>query len=469
MSRVQSEEWRVESGVMKRLLCLLIVMMLMLCCAGAQGDAADTETPGTDPADERDADLLDLWQTDGESRRWITAAVQTMDGMLVTSPAVLPEKTDGLTVSDGQKEWKVEAVIPDSTGAIAMVFFDTSHNLPAWSAWPVMPYGDSVQASTCTVRSGDETGGRTDTKVLSAASLQWRNSRALLLDLEEMVPPGTAVLNAKGELAGIVFAEYAEGQNRVLAMPVEEIVRCMSEAGDLLTHLGSWGDPPEGFCVTAEKNFVTIDWSGMTLPEKAEGENLYLVIADIANDYLNFYPAETQTRTFSAILVPGRVYITGILASAESPSDLPERYEVTVLSPARKLTEYSFQPILTTVAEMPADAKDGDTPVPVTEVTEELLRSGRAYFYSVSAYEVEEQLEGKTLLVTLTDPQGNVYRYESSWVYAPEYMKEDIWFIPLTESGLMWSMDQDGYAPGEYQMAYYVDGELADSFTFEIH
>ena len=48
-------------------------------------------------------------------------------------------------------------------------------------------------------------------------------------------------------------------------------------------------------------------------------------------------------------------------------------------------------------------------------------------------------------------------------------MKEDIWFIPLTESGLMWSMDQDGYAPGEYQMAYYVDGELADSFTFEIH
>ena len=447
---------------MKRLLALMGVLMLMVSCAWAE-DAADASEDG------READLLDIWQTDGENRKWITAAAQTMDGMLVTSSAVLPEKTDSLTVSDGQKEWKVEAVIPDSTEAVAMVFFDTSRDLPALTGWTMMPYGESVQASTCTVRSGDGNGGRSDTKVLSAAAMQWRNSRVLLLDLEGKVPLGTAVLNAKGELVGIVFAEYAEGPNRVLAMPVEEIVRCMSEAGDLLTHLGSWGDPPEGFCVTADQNFVTIDWSGMTLPEKAEGENLYLVVADLANDYLNFYPAETETRTFSAILVPGRIYISGILASAESPSDLPERFEVTVIPPARKLTEYDFQPILTAVAEMPEDAKDGDTPVPANEVTEELLRSGRAYFYSVSAYEVKEQIEGKTLLVTLTDPLGNVYRYESSWVYAPQYMNEDIWFIPLTESGLLWSLDQSGYPKGEYQMAYYVEGELADSFSFEIH
>ena len=81
---------------------------------------------------------------------------------------------------------------------------------------------------------------------------------------------------------------------------------------------------------------------------------------------------------------------------------------------------------------------------------------------------MDGQVEGKTLLVTLTDPHGNVYRYESSWLYAPEYMKEDVWFIPLTESGLIWSLNQDGYPKGEYQMAYYVEGELADSFTFEL-
>ena len=286
--------------------------------------------------------------------------------------------------------------------------------------------------------------------------------------MEEETPAGAAVLNAKGELTGVVIAEYAEGLNRVMAMPVEEIVRCMTEAGTLLTNLVSWGDPPEGFNVTTDKNLITIDWSGMDLPEKKEGENLYLILADTANDYLNFYPAETETRVFSAILPPGRVYISGILASAESPSELPERYEVTVIPPAQRLTEYHFRPIRTAVAEMPADAKDGDTPTPVTEVTEELLRSGRAYFYSASAYEVEDKTDGETLLVTLTDPEGNVYRYESSWLYAPEYMQEDVWFIPLTDSGLIWSLDQSGYPKGEYLMAYYVDGELADEISFEL-
>jgi hypothetical protein len=54
-------------------------------------------------------------------------------------------------------------------------------------------------------------------------------------------------------------------------------------------------------------------------------------------------------------------------------------------------------------------------------------------------------------------------------MYAPEYMEEDVWFIPLTESGLTWSLDQSGYPRGEYEMAYYVDGDLADAFSFELN
>ena len=56
---------------------------------------------------------------------------------------------------------------------------------------------------------------------------------------------------------------------------------------------------------------------------------------------------------------------------------------------------------------MPENAGSEEKPVPVTEVTEELLRSGRAYFYSTSSYEVTEELPDQTLLVTLTDPNGN--------------------------------------------------------------
>ena len=448
---------------MRKLFCLLAALLLMLSCAGAEEAGQATET-----ADNPETGQLDIFRAEDEDRIWITAAAQVSKGMLITSPALLEERTDNLVISDGQNEWKAEAVITDSSGLMAMIFFDAEKREPRLAAWPLMPYGDSAKVSTCLVRSGKADGGRTDCGVRNAASMDWKGCRCLLLDLEEEAPLGSAVFNAKGELIGMVAAGYAEGLNRVLALPAEEIARGMTEAGNLLTGLYSWGDPPEGFRVTNEKNFLTVDWSDMTLPEKKEGEEIYLVIADIGNDYLNFYPAEVPERKLQLILAPGRVYISGILASASRPSDFPEHYEVTVIPRAQQLTDYSFRPTLTAIAEMPEGAKEGEEPGPVTVVTEELLRSGRAYFYSASTYEVTERIPDKTLLVTLTDPKGNCYRYESSWVYAPEYMQEDIWYISLTETGLTYSLDQDGYPHGEYQMAYYVDGDLADAFTFEL-
>ena len=448
---------------MKRLICLLAAVLLAFSCADAEEASRGTDTP-----DGREADLLEIWKTDDEGRTWITAAAQASDGMLLTSPAVLPEKTDGLTVSDGRNEWEVEAVIPDSTGLMAMVLFDPGKILPLRAAWPLMPLGDSVQADSCAVRSGNADGGRTDCSVLSAASLEWHGSRCLLLQLEGKVRPGDIVLNARGEAAGLVVAEYAEGRNRVLALPAEQIARGLLEASALLSGLSSLADPPEGLRVTAEKNTVTIDWTDAVLPEKAEGEEIYLVVADTGNDYLNYYPAETDTRVMRMILTPGRVYIAGFLASAESPSRLPERFEMTAVPYAQKLTAYDFRPTLTAVAEMPEEAKDGQAPVPVTEVTEELLRSGRAYFYSASAYQVEERIDNLSLLITLTDPEENNYRYESSWMYDPAYMADDVWYLPLAETGLTGSLDRNGYPRGEYTLAYYVDGELADTVTFEL-
>lgn len=456
---------------MKRILSLLAAVMLMVSGAGAEMitvDQDETAAPDQDASDVREADLMDIRQKDGEDRIWITAAIQTTDGVLLTSTAVLPEKTDELTVWDGETEWEVEAVIPDSTGVMALVFFDPGEHLPRLSSWPLMPYGESVKASTCVVRSGDAEGGRTNRGVLSATETEWMNCRCFLLDLEEEAPVGSAVLNARGELAGMVAADYAEGEGRVLVLPAEEIARGITEAGEYLGFLAGWGEATEGYHVTVEKNLVTFDWSEMTLPAKAEGEEIYLVVADAANRYLSFFPAETAERRLSMILTPGRIYISGIVVCAGAPDTLPEQYEVTVVPPAKNLTEYNFHPTLTTIAEMPENAEGEQAPVPVTEITEELLRSGRAYFYSVSTYEIEEERADRTLLVTLTDPEGNNYRYETAWMYSPAFMKEDIWYFALTGTALTWSLDQIGYPKGIYRMAYYVGGDLADQFTFEI-
>ena len=79
-----------------------------------------------------------------------------------------------------------------------------------------------------------------------------------------------------------------------------------------------------------------------------------------------------------------------------------------------------------------------------------------------------ETLADRTLLISLTDPEGVNYRYESNWIYAPEYMTRDVWFVSLKESGLTDDLDLNGYPRGVYRMAFYVNGDLADTLEFEL-
>ena len=223
-------------------------------------------------AAEKDADLYDLWDYGAESMTWVTSGVPVTDGVLLVSAAALPESTEHLAVSDGNTVWEVKAVLPDSSGLVATVFFEPEGKELRYGFWHLLPYGQQVQADTCILRSGDALGSRINHRVLDASSVTWRDTRCLLLTLEDSVPLGSAVLTAEGELAGIVVGFYAEGGNRVLAMPPEELARCMTEASMALGGLPGWGNPAEGFRVTADKNFVTIDWKDMTLPEKKEND-----------------------------------------------------------------------------------------------------------------------------------------------------------------------------------------------------
>ncbi len=227
-------------------------------------------------------------------------------------------------------------------------------------------------------------------------------------------------------------------------------------------------DPVADLLVKVEKNLVTIDWSDVALPEDEKGESLRLVYVDTANDYLNSYPAVRDKRILRIPLAPGRVYIVGFISSTESSSPLPEYYKEVVIPPAKKLTAHNFCPLMTAVAEMPADAKDGQEPELVTEVTEELLKGGRAYLYVSTTYEVSEKLPKEPLLVTLTDPDGNIFSYATPWTYDPGIMKKDVCYIPLTGTELTEYLDRKGYPKGEYQLAYYVNGDLGDMVTFEL-
>ena len=375
---------------------------------------------------------------------------------------------DQLAVSDGDRQCETVAVIPDENNRFAVVFYDPGDAPSKREIWQLLPMGDSVSASSCTVRFGDSLGSRINRGVLAAEEIRWQGQRCYLLSLTEPAPAGSPVLTPDNQLAGIVMAQWAEGINAVLVLPAEGIAEGVTSVAGLLAGMPDWADVPEGLDVQIKGNLVKVDWHEMVLPETKAGEQVYMVLVDTGNNYLTSYPADSEERILIEQLTPGRFYIIGPVVSAGRPAEVPVSYASVYLPQAEPLTDYHFKPIITAVAEAPEGGLKEGPPVPVTEVTEELLRSGRAYFYSQSSYEVDGTIADLPLLVTLTDPEGNNYRYETGWVYSPDYMAEDIWYISLKDARLTESLDENGYPAGIYEMAFYVNGELGDSFAFEL-
>ena len=468
---------------MKRALVLIlaVAMLMSVCSFALAGEPIPEENSGEEPASDvtvaeeaaaQPADLFDLWDYGGESPVWVATAVPISEGILLAPASVKDIPPEQLAVSDGAYAWEAVTVISAESDRFTLIFYEPGSNAARYGDWPLLPWGESVPASACTVRFGDSLGSRINRGVLASESITWQGRRFLLLTLTDPAPAGSPVLTSDGSLAGIVTAEWAQGENRVLALPVEGLAEDMSEVAGLLRGLPEWGSAPQGLTVTAEKNLVTVSWKDMTLPEAPEGSDVYMVLVDTGNDYLTSFPVkDVEGSTVTLLLTPGRFYIVGPVVSQGRPDSVPESYASIFLPRAEKLTEYKFRPVLTAIAELPGSIpKEGAVPVPVVpeEVTEALLRSGKAYFYSHSTYEVTEEIDGKSLLVTLTDPNGNNYRYESGWLYSPEYMQEDIWYLSLKDMGLTAGLNENGYPAGIYRVAFYVEGDLADEFSFEL-
>ena len=116
-------------------LLMLTAVLLLLCCAFSCAE----EVPL------KEADLFDLWDFGDESPSWVGFAVPVTEGILVTSPACLPDNTEDLVISDGKSLWEVKAVLPDGTEAqVNGTWF--SHHLS-------LPTGEELDAGITGMRS----------------------------------------------------------------------------------------------------------------------------------------------------------------------------------------------------------------------------------------------------------------------------------------------------------------------------
>ena len=439
---------------MKKIFALLV--MLLLAAAGTVGfGEEEAPLPG----------LFELYSADTEEPVWLGTAVSPYSGILVTAAGVLPEEMAHLVVTDGRNIWDAQAAADDQAGLAVMIVFEPEEKQPLIGTFELD--NGTVSAVDCYVVTGDDKISRVNREVWSAAPFAWHGADCMVLSLSGDVAPGSPLITPEGRLAGIAVGEWAEGSDRVIFLTTEGLVRSLAESLETLTG-GITVEPPEGLTATLDTNRVTIDWSGMTLPETAEGESLYLVIQDTMNQYWTYFPINGDGTSVSMLLTPGRTYRYSVAAYADEPDGIAFPYGEIEMPEAEKLTDYGFVSRQIAIAEAPEGMKETDLPIPVTEVTEELLRSGDAYFYSSSTYQVTEQIQDISLLVTLTDPNGNNYCYQSSWLYDPEYMEDDTWAVPLDDTGLLEMLNEYGYPAGTYEVAMYIGGKLADSFMFEL-
>ena len=423
-------------------------------------------TVGAEETPKADADLVDLFSSDNGELTWVGTAIPVWEGTLLAAGIVTDEAETMLTVADGVDLIDAYAWT-DAQDLITLVLYDEGEHPLALDYYDLAPADRLENGNYLSVRCGDQAGSRINRSITAWSTQTWQNREVRLATLNGPVELGAAVLTEGNELAGIVVAAWAEGENRYIVIPSTTIADMLAEASDALNGPREM-EPPEGFEVTLEGNFATFDWSGMTL-ELAEGESAFLVIMDADNNFFTYYRLQSTKPPVQMLLVPGHTYFSGISVSKTSPDGNLDRYVVTEVPEAEPLTDYNFTSKVCSLAVAPPEGlADGAAPIPVPQPSKEELQAGRVYFYSSSSYEVPDVIDDLSLLVTMTSPDGNTHSYASGWVYDPAYQAEDTWYVSLEDMGFLQAMSQTAFLPGEYTMAFYIEGKLADSLTFEI-
>ena len=332
---------------MKKLLALLLALT-MLITAGT----VFAETGGT-------PDLYDLYDPTGNGRTWVGTAIPITDGVAITSPIGMPETVKDLEIWDGTNYRKISETLSTADGKVLVLLHETDGAKPGIPAFDFVEYGVSVPAGELLVRSGDWMRSRVNRAVYDLTPITWNNREAMVMTLSGDTAIGSPLITADGKLAGIVTAEYAEGLNRYVALTVPEITACLQEAAGLLEEPELADNRPEGYTVTVEGNLVTFDWSGVKLPEIAEGEKLYHIVADSESSYLTYVEVTEGVTKSTMLLTPGRMYVSGLAGFADLPDDLPQQVALTSLPEAEPMTDYGFKSQVLAIAELPEDAPKG--------------------------------------------------------------------------------------------------------------
>lgn len=343
------------------------------------------------------------------------------------------------------------------------------------------------------------TGGLTGMEITLARTTLLDMRAEALLTAQEGLLPGAVMLGADGGLACISVSQHGEGEGVYTVIADVTLNKLFNDepasaeqekdAPQVLAPTPTPVPPPAsgtqegprflyGFRVEAANGVLTVDWSDALTEPAAEGTVFCAFASIITNPFLSFHDVADGGTTAEFPAVPGTQVMVWVVRSDSGeavtlhPTEASQVQFVNVPE-AAPFTAYGFRNLrcgLTCGAPgqdgMPADF------LPQVPLTRENLAAAEAfYFQTEDTYQVEVEDDNHMLLVSVYMPDGDVYFYQSGYIFMPEMNGSDLWAADITavfEDYARFTPEEKRWPAGEYTVLYSIDGCEAARFTFTL-
>lgn len=302
-----------------------------------------------------------------------------------------------------------------------------------------------------------------------------RTQETVLYSAASPLLPGSVLLNETGDLAGLTLSAYGEGVNRYFALTSTALLEEFTAAQ--AAEAAASGNWITDFAISYKDGLVAVDWSASQLSCEGKGCTFTLYYADAQNPYYSYLPVSGGTSA-QLPLVPGRTYrvwLEHLHSEEANPAALtsaPHQVLPVPQLPPFALYDYRDSDIyLASAPAQDADALVNTYLPPMENITAQSLSApDSAFFLQVfSTYAVEENIEAN-LLVTLTTPEQYCILYPAAFIFDTSLQHNDVWNADITRLFTDYAAfsPTGGLASGTYTLRYYLDGALANEYSFTL-
>lgn len=448
--------------MIKRLIALLMVLC-SLCMASALAEN----------------DVWGLYVIMSEGEYLLGTAIPCGEGMLLSVDGIV---ADGMPLHAGRYDEKLQIshAAGFENGVLVLYADGISGEIPAVS---------EASAETVYVEAMNGKGTVSAAGILTA-DIIWQNKPCKMMICDAELTIGAPVTDGQGALVGLVAAVWGEGVNEYVVLPAGSAVEMLKNGIDensatiydgVSDALNGLQEKQQitvderwlrGFSVSTKDAKITVDWSAVQ-HTAAEGEKYFVIFMDIANPFYSYMDVAGDRTSVSFYAAPERSYAVWVQCC------MPENFSSSIDMSAMQLIttekavpfeKYAYRDNELYLGVIPAGSEENTEKAEKLEkitVADILDQETDFCLQAVSQYEVTEETT-VTMQTVLITPEGYAFSLDSSYIFMPDIMDNDVWNVQLEYVFENYQQFSGFISTGEYSVAYYFDGQLVGSLTFTI-